>query len=203
MKQKSLWMAAVCLIALIVLMITAGCVQTTTPTPTPTPPPTTALFTPTPTANQTPTLAAVVVVNETPSYKFEDFQKWILDNRRGALRDKANVTHRIFTIDFESNASQSGYKVYDLLLRGETYEFEGVIVKLNESWYFVDPDFNDIVPLENVYGYYLNNFAEAYRFEKGKVFYYQFNNTCVIKGLTDSDGWINLKEIYDKAWKRT
>ncbi len=191
------------LMALTVMVIITGCVQTKTPTPTPTPVPSMTVLTPTPTINLTPGLPPVIIVNETPSYKFEDFQKWVLDNRRGALRDKANVTHRTFTIDFEINASAGGFKVYDLLLKGETYELEGLIVKLDNKWYYIDPDFNDIVPIENVYGYYLYNFEEIYRFEKGRVFYNHFNNTCVIKGLTDSEGWINLKEIYEKAWKRT
>lgn len=105
-----------------------------------------------------------------------------------------------FSRDLIINASKAGYQMYAVKLtgytRGDSIAWHAItLIKLDGKWYFVEPQNDDIIPLNKAYEVYGYEYAYiAKRWHIGRNNADLEEHIRYLNGLLDGQDWIWLKK---------
>jgi hypothetical protein len=163
-----------------------------------------------PIVNITPTTTQTITsdinndpIVETEYTSFQNFlfidniSEKIYDNNQAVpYPDRYICSH--FARDFKESATNAGYKVYIAWLTGIAdydinYWHMTNVVKLDGKWYFIEPQTDEIITINNAYDYYHYEYAHI-----GKSISIQRNDGVLSDRIRDESGLINGEFIYLK-----
>ncbi len=190
-------MKIIFILLLIITVLLSGCIEQT-------PLPEVRYVTPTPEIKYiTPQPIEPVIQIDTEYIRFENFlvqdntsEHPYTDDTSLSYKDRYMCAH--YSRDLLLSGRKSGYKMYAAHFTGTTepgkYSWHmAVVVRLDNKWYFVEPQADEIISMSEAYNYFNYEYATI-----GSDIYIERNDGNLNGRIRNEDGLINGDYIYLK-----